>query len=195
MTPTPSAPLCLSLSFSALLCCTLLFSASISSYAQHDGILSETEVEQIRDANQDPPARILVYQKILDKRTKRIDDLLAKRRAPGREEDIHDIMEQFVTIADELDDNLDDYATKHLDTRKALPKLLEALERWATALKQPPEHSAYSVERKIALETVADLRSTATKLLAEQNAWFLAHPPAKPKEQPPRGYELPQPKG
>ena len=175
---------------------SLLASASLPSRAQqHDGVLNESEVERIRDSNQVPPARVLVYQKILDTRAKRLEDLMAKRRAAGREEDIHEILEQFVTIADELDDNLEDYAAKHLDTRKALPKLVEATERWATALKQPPEHSAYSVQRKLALQSVSDLRAAATKLLADQNAWFLAHPPAKPPPERPQGYELPPPKG
>jgi hypothetical protein len=61
--------------------------------------------------------------------------------------------------------------------------VLDAAERWATAIKSPPEDDAYSVSRKIALESVRDLRESANQLTAEQTAWFKAHPPSKQKDQ------------
>ena len=66
-------------------------------------------------------------------------DLLAtKPRRPGREQDIHDLLEQFTAIADELNDNLDDYAPPTATCRKALPKLLAATERWSNSPQAPP---------------------------------------------------------
>jgi hypothetical protein len=35
------------------------------------------------------------------------------------------------------------------------------------------------VARKIALESIRDLRESATELAAEQTTWFKAHPPVK----------------
>ena len=107
--------------------------------------LSEAEVEEIRDARIIPSDCVLLFVKFLDARTKKIQDLYAKPRQPGREEDTHDLLVQFTSIADELADNLDDYGPRHADLRKALPKVLEAADRWATALKSPPEHETYSV--------------------------------------------------
>ena len=52
---------------------------------------------------------MLAFAGILDDRTKAIDKLLAGKRKPGREQDLHDLMEQFSSIADDLEDNLDDY--------------------------------------------------------------------------------------
>jgi len=149
----------------------------------HPSALSDGEIEQIREARYVPSDCILLFVKFLDLRTKEIDDLYAKPRRPGREQDTHDLIEQFTSIADELDDNLDDYGPRHADLRKALPKLLDATERWATAIKSPPEDEAYSVSRKIALESVRDLREAATQMAAEEVAWFKAHPPAKQKQQ------------
>jgi len=57
--------------------------------------------------------------------------------------------------------------------------VITAAERWGTALRTPPEHETYSVSRKLALESLADIRESATKLIDEQKAWFLAHPPPK----------------
>jgi hypothetical protein len=146
---------------------------------QRESSLSEAEVDILRDTAYVPADRVLAFIKFLDQRTKEIDKISAGRRRPGREEDIHDQMEQFTSIADDLDDNLEDYSKRHLDIRKSLLKLLSATERWATALKSPPDDDAYKVSRKLALETLADIRETATKMVEEQKAWFLAHPPAK----------------
>jgi len=160
-----------------------LFALSLPIHAQrNEDALSEAEIEQIREAAYVPTDRILLYIKFLDARTKRIQDLYAVPRRPGREEDTHDLLEQFTSLADELDDNLDDYGPHHKDIRKALPKLVDATDRWASAIKSPPDNEAYNVSRKIALEAIRDLREEATKMIEEQRTWFAAHPP--PKEDP-----------
>lgn len=144
-----------------------------------DSALSEAEVEQIRDARYVPGDCILLFAKFLDVRTQKLQDLYAKPRRPGREEDTRELLTQFTSIADELADNLDDYGPRHSDMRKALPKVIEATERWSSALKSPPSNETYDVARKIALESIRDLRESATDLVADQTAWFKAHPPAK----------------
>ncbi len=141
--------------------------------------LTQAEIEQVREARYYPSDCVLLFVKFLDLRTQEIRDLYAKPRRPGREQDTHDLLEQFTSIADELSDNLDDYGPRHADLRKALPKILEATDRWSSTLKTPPDDPAYSVARKIALESIRDLRESATELTAEQAAWFKAHPPAK----------------
>jgi hypothetical protein len=148
----------------------------------HEPALSDGEVNEIRDCRFVPGDCITLFVKFLDLRTQEIHDLYAKPRRPGREQDTHDLIEQFTSIADELADNLDDYGPRHADLRKALPKLVEATERWATAIKSPPDNEAYSVSRKIALESIQDLRAAANQLIPEQDAWFKAHPPSKQKK-------------
>ena len=161
----------------------LLITLAPSLHAQlHQSALSEGEIEEIRTARYVPSDCILLFVKFLDLRTKEISDLYAKPRRPGREQDTHDLIEQFTAITDELDDNLDDYGPRHADLRKALPKVLDATERWATIIKSPPEDEAYSVSRKIALESIRDLREATTQLAGEEDAWFKAHPPSKQKD-------------
>ncbi len=144
-----------------------------------DTALSEAEIDQLRDAAYIPNDRVLVFIKLLDTRTKEIQDLFAHPRKPGREQDTHDLLEQFTSIADELNDNLDEYGPHHRDIRKALPKLLDAAERWSSTLKSPPDNDAYSLSRKLALESIRDIREEATRLVEDQKTWFAAHPPAK----------------
>ena len=160
-------------------CALLFFFAPPLRAQQRESALSDAEVEKVRDARYYPSDCVLLFVKFLDLRTDEIHDLFAKPRRPGREQDTHDLLVQFTAIADELSDNLDDYGPRHADIRKALPKLLEATERWATALKSPPDHETYNVSRKIALESIRDLRESATQLNADQIAWFKLHPPAK----------------
>jgi hypothetical protein len=141
--------------------------------------LSEGEIEQIRESAYVANDRILVFIKLLDVRIKSLQDLYAKPRRPGREQDTHDLLEQFTALADELNDNLDDFGPRHRDIRKALPKLVDALERWGTAVKTPPENETYNVQRRLALETIHDLHDEATQMIDEQKTWFAAHPPQK----------------
>ena len=146
---------------------------------QRESALSQTEIEQVHEARYYPSQCILLFVKFLDLRTQEIHDLYAKPRSPGREQDTHDLLEQFTAIADELSDNLDDYGPRHADLRKALPKIIEATDRWSSTLKTPPDDPAYTVARKIAVESIRDLRESTTELVAEQTTWFKAHPPAK----------------
>lgn len=145
----------------------------------NDNSLSNAEIEQLRDSAYDPRDRVLVFVKFLDERSSALQTLFAHPRRPGREQDAHDLLEQFTSIANELEDNLDDYSTRHSDIRKALPKLLDATGRWSSAIKSPPDNEAYNVSRKLALESIRDLRQDATELAESQHVWFTAHPPAK----------------
>jgi hypothetical protein len=158
----------------------VLFAFVVPLHAQtEDKVLTDAEVEQLRTSAYVPNDRVMVFIKFLDDRNKDIQTLFAHPRRPGREQDTHDLLEQFTSIADELNDNLDDYGPHHRDLRKALPKLLEATERWSSNLKSPPDNDAYNVVRKLALESIRDLREEATRLIEEQKAWFIAHPPPK----------------
>ena len=160
----------------------LLLTAGMARAQVQEPALTDAEVEILRDKAPVPAERVQAFAEFLDGRTKAIDKLLAGRRKPGREEDLHDLMEEFSSIANDLEDNLEEYGKRHKDVRKSLPKLLAATERWATALRSPADNEAYNVSRKLALEAVADVKQTATELVTEQKGYFLAHPP--PKDDP-----------
>jgi hypothetical protein len=171
----------------------LLLALALPLHAQaNESALSEGEIEQLRNAAYFPTDRVLVFVKLLDTRNKAIQDLFAHPRKPGREQDTHDLMEEFTTIADELNDNLDDYGPRHRDIRKSLPKLLEATERWSSNLKAPPDNEAYNVSRRLALEAVRDLREQTTQLMEEQKTWFVAHPPPKDDKTTTAPIEIPR---
>jgi len=167
----------------SLLCLLVLLSLDPLHAQQKDSALSDGEVEQLREAAYTPNDRIAVFIKFLDTRSKTIQELVVKPRRPGREDDLHDLFEQFNSIADELNDNLDDYGPRHRDIRKQLPKLVEATERWSTALRSAPDSETYNLARKLALESVRDVRQEATRLVEDQRAFFAAHPEAVKSEK------------
>lgn len=155
-------------------------------YAQNDDhTLSEAEVEQLRESAYVPRDRVLVFARFLDQRADAIHNLFAAPRRPGREQDAHDLLEQFTAIINELEDNLDEYSSRHDDVRKSLPKLLQATDRWASNIKSPPDNEAYNVSRKLALDAINDLRQDTTELIESQRTWFAAHPPAKQDKNAP----------
>jgi hypothetical protein len=146
---------------------------------EREPTLSDAEVEKLRELAPDYPERVMAFVGFLNQRADEIDKLTTGKRKPGREEDIHDLMQQMTGILDDLDDNLDEYSKHHNDVRKVLPKLVAATERWGTVLKSPPEDQEYSVQRKLALESLNDVHEAATQMIAEQGAWFKEHPPGK----------------
>lgn len=148
-----------------------------------DGILSQAEIEQLRDAAYVPTDRIKVYERILNDRERLINDLMKDRRHVTFGQDLHDLMDQFGQIADELNDNLDDYEKKHRDLRKVLPKLVQDTERWSTLLRTPADDDSYKIVKKIAVDAVKDTHDLATTMLADEEAYFKAHPEAAKAEK------------
>ena len=148
-----------------------------------EGVMSDAEVESLRDAAYVPMDRIAAYVKILDSREKKIDGLVSKRGYPGRADELHDLMAQMAAIADELSDNLEELAKQHRDVRKALPKVVSATERWSTSLRTPADDVAYNVERKLALDALKDMRELAEGMETEEAAYFKEHPEAEKAEK------------
>lgn len=163
----------------ALAVCALLLAPAVHLSAQDDdSSMSQKEIESLRDAAYIPNDRVITFIKILNMRDQEIADLLAKPRRPGFGQDMHDLIDQFATIADQFNDNLDEYQSKHRDIRKSLPKLMSAIERWQTTLRAPGDDEAYNVVRRMAVDSVKDMRETASSMQTEQAAYFKEHPDA-----------------
>jgi len=170
--------------FGVFLLTVVLAASGQAALAQEkDDALSQKEIEELRDAAFVPTERIETYEKILDTREKMIEELLAKPRHVTFGEDMHDAMDQFGAIADEMNDHLDELNAQHRDLRKILPKLVKATERWTTALRAPGEDEAYGVVRKIALNTVKDTHDMAVEMETSEEAYFKAHPDAAKEEK------------
>lgn len=148
-----------------------------------EGTMTQAEIETLRDAAYMPADRIRAYMKILDDRQKELDRLMAGRHGADFGSDVHDVIDQMGAIADELNDNLDSYSSKHRDVRKVLPKLVQATERWSTSLRAPADDARYNVVRKVALDSLKDTREIAQGLETDQETFFKQHPEAAKAEK------------
>jgi regulator of replication initiation timing len=109
--------------------------------------LTETESDQIRELSQEPDKRIKLMLKYTQARLATIEQLEGDARmAAGRGKQVHDLLEDFTTLIDELDDNIDEYADKKSDIRKALKEVVETNTSFQLKLRTLKEQKAASKE-------------------------------------------------
>jgi hypothetical protein len=145
--------------------------------------LNNEQVEQVRDTGADPMARIKLYMKFIEGRTSEIHKIAADQRAPSPGARIHNLMEEFTRLADELQDNLETYSEDHTDMRKTLRDLVDRSAKWETSLQEPKTSQDYDFARKTAIDTAQSTTELAKKLLGSQEQYFATHKGQK-KAQP-----------
>jgi hypothetical protein len=124
-----------------LLVVLLLFTVAAS--ARRRDPLTEAEADQLRDVAQEPGKRLKLYINFAEARLTSIDELRADpKQANGRGRKIHDLLEDFTAILDEINDNLDTYQGRPLtkDDRKELHKglkeVIQAGDKFEAKLKE-----------------------------------------------------------
>jgi len=141
--------------------------------------LTNEQVEQVRDTGDQPVQRIKLYMKFIEERTGEIHKLAADPRAQSPNSQIHNLMEEFTRLADELQDNLDTYSDYHTDMRKTLKDLVERTAKWKTALQEPKPSADYDFARKTALDTADSTTDLAQKMLTDQEQYFASKKASK----------------
>ena len=138
--------------------------------------LSEAEVDQMREAADYPNKRLELMIRFAKERIAMIEILHTDpSSASTRPKQIHDYLQDFITLLDETDDNVDMYASHHSDMRKGLKLLIEADSEWQLQLRQLKEQAPaeelheYSFVLANAVDTVADSAKSARETLQEQN--------------------------
>lgn len=161
-----------------------LFLLTTFGVAQHRGRdpLSPLEVDKIRDAAQDPEVRLKLYVEFartrLDKLQQARSD--AKLSAQDKEQQTHDALQDFSDIYDELQENVDTFADRGNDLRKALKPVIEADTEFGAKLRafkssianSPEEMGKYEFLANTALSSVDDGAKDHRQLLAEQEETF-----------------------
>ena len=90
--------------------------------------LNDVEIDQLREAAQEPNNRLKLIVKFTRARLESLEQVRndAKLSASDRTDQIHDLLEDFTTIYDELSDNLDMYSDQKADFRKAMHVIIES---------------------------------------------------------------------
>jgi hypothetical protein len=119
----------------------LLLLTTIASARRRDP-LTDAEADQIRQAALEPYKRLQLYIKFTGARLDAIDQLRADpRQADGRGRRIHDLLEDFTSLMDEINENLDQYQGRPLskddrkDFRRGLKEMIAACDSWDGRLK------------------------------------------------------------
>ena len=167
----------------SFLCLVALFSSFGNAQQKRDP-LTEPEVDQLRETAQEPDKRLKLMVKFARARMLAIDQLRSDPKlAQGRGEKIHDLLEDFMNLMDEIDDNVDNYSGKQSDIRKSLKDVVEAdtefqlkLRTLKDAAKNDPkaadEAKDYDFVLDNTLEAVNQSVDNARKTLDEQNEEF-----------------------
>ena len=104
--------------------------------------LTDAETDQLREVAMEPQKRLKLYIKFAEARLLAIEQLRSDPKAAnGRGQKIHDLLEDFTAILDEINDNLDTYEGRPLtkddrkDFHKGLKEVIEAGDRFDLKLR------------------------------------------------------------
>ncbi len=182
----------LHLSILALLCCVAI---STAAQMPHDP-LTKAEVDQIRETAQQPNDRLKLFVTFAKSRMLAIDHLQADPRfATDRGKAVHDLVDDFRIIMDQLSDNIDQYAGRHDDMRKGLKEVIEATSDFQLRLRalkemEPgndqlrKEKEQYALVVQDATDSNNDVADNARKTLDEQNEYFKKKKDDKKPQKP-----------
>jgi hypothetical protein len=154
----------------------LSLSSIACAQAKNRDPLTEQEVDQMRETADFPNKRLELMIGFARARMKSIQDLgTASKIPPDRPSNIHDLLQDFLALLDEIDDNIDVYSAHKTDMRKGLKLLIEASSEWQLQLRQlkeqsPPEElRQYAFVVANAKDAVNESAQSSRETLEEQN--------------------------
>src|SRR5947209_16957192 len=111
----------------------LLLLLSVAASAKRRDPLTEAETDQLREVAMEPYKRIKLMIKFTEARLESIDHIrLDPKQAADRGKQIHDLLEDFTSLMDAINDNLNQYEARPRDKdavkqyHKGLKELIEA---------------------------------------------------------------------
>ncbi len=144
---------------------------------RHDP-LNSLEINQLRDAMLEPDERLKLYVKFARDRMNKLEQMRADPKTTERARQTHDMLADFLSVYDELNDNVDMYVGRKDDIRKPLKLVIEADTEFQAKLRalkdaanaDAAEAKQYEFLLSNAIETLDasadDHRSTGTEVEA-----------------------------
>jgi hypothetical protein len=154
----------------------LLTVATAANAQRHSDPLTQSEIDQIRDASWEPRQRLALYVSFARTRLVKLEQMRSDPKTKDRGQQTHDMLDSFLLLYDELNDNVDTYVDRRDDIRKPLKTVIEAdteFQAKLRALKEaadvpPAETSQYEFVLTNALDTLDTSTEDHKKLLADQ---------------------------
>jgi predicted nucleic acid-binding Zn-ribbon protein len=160
----------------AILGIFLMAVTSLAGGQRRQDPLTQPEIDQLRDTAVEPELRMKLYVQFARARLVSLEQMRSDPKVTDRPQQTHHMLEDFLAVYDELNDNLDNFERRRDDLRKALKAVIEgdtefqaklrALKDDVRASKQ--EAGEYQFVLSNAIETVDTNAEDHRKLLAEQ---------------------------
>jgi hypothetical protein len=120
----------------------LILLVTVVASARKRDPLTEAEADQLREVAMEPYKRLKLLIKFTEARLVAIDQVrVDPKLAKDRGKQIHDLLEDFTSLIDEINDNMDQYEARTMDKdqvkqyHKGLKELIEADERFDLRLR------------------------------------------------------------
>ena len=134
--------------------------------------LTDQQIEDVREAGDQPLQRIKLFVGYVDDRAKGIHTLNADPIAQSKSVRLHNLMEEFTRLSDELQDNMDNFDQQHADLRKVLKEVVDKTEEWGKILNEPKPSPQYDFSRKTAIDSNQSAHEAAVKMLGDEEKYI-----------------------
>jgi hypothetical protein len=150
--------------------------SSLARAQRHHEPLTQPEIDQIRDASWEPKQRLTLYLQFTRARLVKLEEMRSDPKIKDRARQTHDMLDDFLLLYDELNDNIDTYVDRKDDIRKPMKLIIEAdteFQAKLRALKDEAnvpavESQQYEFVLTNLLDTVDSSAEDHRKLLADQ---------------------------
>ncbi len=93
---------------------------------RHRDPLTQSEIDKIRDVSWEPKQRLNLYVQFTRDRLVKLDEVRTDPKVKDRAQQTHHILDDFLLLYDELNDNIDTYVERNDDIRKPLKMIIDA---------------------------------------------------------------------
>jgi hypothetical protein len=134
--------------------------------------LTEKQAEEVREAGDQPLERVKLFVGYVDDRAKDIHTINADPIAQNKNARIHNLLDEFTRLSDDLQDNMDQYDEQHADLRKVLKDIITKTDEWTKVLNEPKPSAQYDFVRKTAIDSNQSAHEAAVKMLADEETYI-----------------------
>jgi hypothetical protein len=154
----------------------LLAGGSVARAQRHREPLTQSEIDQIRDASWEPKQRLTLYVQFTRARLVKLEEMRSDPKTKDRARQTHNMLDDFLLLYEELNDNIDTYVDRKDDIRKPLKIVIDADTEFQAKLRAlkdaadvPAEESRqYEFVLTDILDTVDTSAQDHRKLLVDQ---------------------------
>jgi len=93
---------------------------------RHRDPLNNQEIDQLRDSALEGNDRLKLYVSFVRNRITTLEQMRADPKTTNRARQTHDMLEDFLAVYDELNQNVDTYVSRKDDIRRALKLVIDA---------------------------------------------------------------------